>query len=716
MKLTRRDLLVAGGVVGGGLVLGISFAGEDPPPRYPHGIPGALQPNAFVQVTPQGRIVLQIHKTEMGQGILTGLTTLVAEELGVSPRRIETQFSGIHPDYLNPQFDLQITNASSSMITCYLPVREAAAAVRALLLQAAAQTWSVEPEALRMEDGFVMQRNGSQRANIGDFAALAATLPVPGRVELKARKDFRSIGTFEERLDSAAKVDGSAAFGIDTTIADALTAVVVRCPHFGGTLKAFDAGEARRMRGVVDIFDIEAGVAVVAGSYWHARRAAGRVKAEWRVDESTRQSSAAIEREQDRLLDARATEDGDFGGDQVVSAEYTAPFQAHACMEPMNATVAVGVDRVDVWMSTQAPGIIQAGVAEALGRPVEQVVVHSTFAGGGFGRRVYPFASIEAALIADRVGRPVKIIWSREDDIRHDLYRPAVKCRMSADVSAGGVTRWRYRICAPSLQATLLRGIRARLFPRSLPEAEFEGIVAGAASEDTENIEGAVDTPYRLGEMDVDQVMWKPGIPVSFWRSVGHSFNGFFMEGFIDELAHQAGADVIEFRRAHLEPGSRARTVLDKVVEASDWGSTAPGVFQGVAVDAIKGTVVAQVADVEINGKQIVVRRVVTAVDPGMVINPDIARTQIESCIVWGLTAALKSEITIENRAVKQGNFNDFLLLRMDETPKMEIHFIESGDHPAGVGECAVAPVAPAVANAVFRATGKRLRSLPLRL
>lgn len=715
MKLTRREFLAASGVVGGGLLLGFTLSAEEQL-AYPNRIDGAFQPNAFIQVTPDGRIILQIHKTEMGQGILTGLATLVAEELSMSPRRIETQFAGIHPDYLNPQFNLQITNASSSMITCWEPVREAAAAARTMLLQAAAQSWQLATASLVMEDGYIVERNGDRRASVGDFASLAATMPLPETVELKAPEDFRYIGKFEQRLDSAAKVDGAAIFGIDITLPDALSAVVVRCPQFGGTLESFDAGEALGLPGVVDIFRIDRGVAVVARNYWHARRAAGQVQVTWHVDESTQPSSDDIDREQGRLLDARAAKDEAFTGDGVLHAEYTAPFQAHACMEPMNATARVGADGVDIWVSTQAPDIMRAGVAHALGRPVEQVTIHSTFAGGGFGRRVYPFACIEATLIAARVGRPVKVIWSREDDIRHALYRPAVKCRLSADFGADEVKRWRYRVCAPSLQATLLRGIRSRLFPPDLPDEEFERIVAGAASEDTENIEGAVDSPYRLGEMDVDQVMWETGIPVSFWRSVGHSFNGFFMEGFIDEMAHQSGADVIEFRRAHLEPGSRARRVLDQVVEASQWGNAKPGVFQGVAIDAIKGAVCGQVADVEVRDGRIHVQRVVCVVDAGRVINPDIAKTQVESCIVWGLTAALKSQVTIENRAVKQSNFHDFPLLAINETPNMEVHFIASDEHPSGVGECAVAPVAPAVANAVFRATGQRLRSLPLRL
>lgn len=715
MELSRRQLLITGGVLGGGLVLGFDLTRAKASPAFPNGRPGAWQPNAFLQVTQDGRVILQIHKTEMGQGILTGLTTIVAEELNMPPTQVETEFAGVHPDYLNPQFDLQITNASSSIITCYVPVREAAATVRTLLLQAAAKAWGVKAGTLVLRDARVAGADG-RNASVGEFVEAAARLPVPDTVTLKQRADFEYIGRFDRRLDSADKVRGATMFGMDTQVPDALTAVVVRCPHFGGCLDQFDATEAREAPGVVDIFEIDAGVAVVAKRYWHARRAADLLKVTWDPSDKTQESSATIAAEQARLLDARASEDGAFEGGNVLSAEYTAPFQAHACMEPMNATVVAGEDRADVWVSTQAPGIMQSGVANALGLRAERVTVHSTFAGGGFGRRVYPNAVIEAALIAKQVGRPVKVIWSREDDIRHDMYRPAVKCRMSADVEGSSVKAWRYRICGPSLQATLVRGIRDRLFPPSLPESEFNKIVDQTEKDDIENIEGAYDSPYKLGEMDADQIMWRPGIPVSFWRSVGHSHNGFFMESFIDEMAHHAGADVIEFRRQHLEPGSRARAVLDRVVELSDWGNPDEGVYQGVAIDRIKGAVCGQVADVTVDGDQIRVKRVVCVVDPGMVINPDIARTQIESCIVWGLTQTLKSEITIANQAVMQGNFHDFPVLRMDETPRMEVHFLESSDDPVGVGECAVAPVAPAVANAVFQATGKRLRSLPLRL
>jgi CO/xanthine dehydrogenase Mo-binding subunit len=716
MKLSRRELLVAGGAVGGGLVLGFNLTAAEGPPAFPNRRAGAWQPNAFLQVTPDGRVVLQIHKTEMGQGILTGLTTIVAEELNMSPTLVETEFAGVHPDFLNPQFDLQITNASSSMITCYIPVREAAASVRMLLLQAAAGAWNVAPQTLTLSDARVLHAASGRESGVDAFVQAASELPLPESVQLKPRSEFQYVGRFDRRLDSEGKVRGETRFGMDTEVPDALTAVVVRCPHFGGCLDTFDATAARSAPGVLAVFEIEAGIAVVAEHYWHARRGADLLKVSWTPSDTTQRSSATIEAEQARLLDAREAEDGAFAGNNVISAEYTAPFQAHACMEPMNATVAIGESSADVWVSTQAPGIMRSGVATALGLPAERVRVHSTFAGGGFGRRVYPNAVVEAALIAKEMGQPVRVIWSREDDIRHDKYRPAVKCRMSADVDGDAVKSWRFRICGPSLQVTLIKGIRDRLFPPALPESEFNNIVDQTEQGDTENIEGAYDSPYKLGDMDAGQIMWRPGIPVSFWRAVGHSHNGFFMEGFIDEMAVHAGVDVIEFRRRHLEPGSRYRAVLDRVVELSNWGNTPEGVYQGVAIDKIKGAVCGQVADVVVDGSEIRVQRVVCVVDPGMIINPDIATTQIESCIVWGLTQTLKSEITIDDQRVVQGNFNDFPMLRIDETPRMEVHFIESGDAPVGVGECAVAPVAPAVANAVFQATGKRLRSLPLRL
>jgi len=378
--------------------------------------------------------------------------------------------------------------------------------------------------------------------------------------------------------------------------------------------------------------------------------------------------------------------------------------------------VAISDEQVEVWSSNQAVDIMQAAVAEALDRPREEVTIHNTFLGGGLGRRVYPDAIVEAAVIAAHIGRPVKTIWSREDDIHHDFYRPVVKARMSGELTGEQVSRWHYRVAAPSHWQTLIPGISALDLPGKPREVVHAIAAVAAKKSDRENLSGAEDTPYLLGEISASQIQFSPGIPVSFWRSVGHSFNGFFVEGFIDEMANKAGIDGVEFRRKHLAEGSRERVALDLVAEAANWGVTQPEIYQGVAVDTIKGTTCAQVAEVQVDPDEIRVTRVVCAVDCGVIVNPDIVVTQIESSIVHGLTAALKGEITIEGGAVQQNNFDDYRMVRMDEMPTIEVVLIESEHPPSGVGECAVPPVAPAVANAVYQATGQRLRSLPLKV
>ena len=714
MGLSRRGFLAVSGAVGGSLVLGIDLRAATT--EYPNTIAGGFQPNAWLQVTSDNRIVLQIHKAEMGQGILTGLATLVAEELDIDPRRLEIEFSGVHPEFINPQFDMQITNASSSMITCYLPVREAAAAARSMLMQAAAEAWGVAPATLRMKDAMIFNGDSNRQAPLGEFVALANTLPVPEQVTLKDARDFEYIGRFEQRLDSKTKITGTAPYGIDATVPGAASAVVVRSPHFGGSVKSFDAAGARSSAGVIDVFLTDQGIAVVAESYWQARQAAERLQVEWDPGAVRGVSSASIAQQQDVLLSAAAAEDAPLAGDQVLNVEYTAPLQAHVCMEPLNATVAIGSKQVDVWIGNQAIDVVQAAVAEALDRPRAQVTVHQTFMGGGFGRRVYPDAAVEAAVIANHVGRPIKLTWSREDDLHHDAYRPAVKCRMSAMMEDGAVKQWRYRICGPSHWQTLIPGISALQMPGERREVVAAIAAQEAQANDRENLEGAQDTPYRLGTMKVDQILFAPGIPVSFWRSVGHSFNAFFVDGFIDEMAYAGGIDPVTFRLNHLAEGSRERRALARAADAANWGKTTADVVQGVTLDTIKGTTVAMIADVRVHERSIQVDRILCAVDCGVVVNPGIARSQVESCIVYGLTAALKGKITIENGAVQQSNFHDYPMVRINETPVMEVHLIESNHPPSGVGECAVAPVAPAIANAVFRATGQRLRSLPLRL
>ena len=719
MTISRRNFLLGSSVVGGGLLFAFHISKQalaSTATKYPNAIVGALQPNAFLQITPDNRVIFQMHKAEMGQGILTGLTTLVAEELGIDPREIETEFADVHPEFINPFFGMQITNASSSMITCYQPVREAAACVRTLLLDAAAKEWKTKPMALEARDGLIVERKGGRSAPMGEFASLAESLSVPEKVELKATEEFRFIGKFNGRLEAAQKVNGTAVYGIDAKVPDALTAVVVRCPHFGGSVKSFDSSVAMKSRAVVDIFQIARGIAVVADNYWHAREAANKLQIEWDAGPYADVSSASIASEQRRLLDEAEKGNPAVNDANNLSVEYSAPFQAHVCMEPMNATVSITDERVDVWSSNQAVDMMQAGVAEALNRPRAEVTIHNTFLGGGLGRRVYPDAVAEAALVAQHVGRTVKTIWSREDDIHHDFYRPVVKSRMSGRLNGDKVESWDFCIAAPSHWQTLIKNSSALRLPGEAREVVNAIADQEAKTNDRENLKGAEDTPYLLGEMKVEQIQFSPGIPVSFWRSVGHSFNGFFVEGFMDEMARKAGVDGVEFRKKHLAKGSREKAALELAATKANWGKSKTGIFQGVAVENIKSSICAQVADVEIQNNEIRVRRIVCAVDCGVVINPDIVVTQIQSSIVHGLTAALKGEITIENGAVVQNNFDDYEMLRMAEMPEIEVYIVKSDEAPSGVGECAVPPVAPAVANAVYAATGQRLRSLPLRL
>lgn len=717
MAISRRNFILSGLAAAGGLVVGISFADDKAPVvPYPHASNTDLQPNAWLQVTPDNRIIFQFHKAEMGQGIMTGFVTLVAEELNVEPETIVREFSGIHPAYLNPLFKLQITNASSSMITCYQPIREAAAAVRMLLISAAAKRWNVPATELEARDGMIHHRASNRKASYGSFVDVARTLPLPEKLEFRPREKYRFVGKYNRRIESRDKTNGSAKYGIDITPKGAVMAVIVRCPHFGGTLKSLDAGEARQMRGVLDVFQIDSGIAVVATNTWYARQAAGKLKIEWDASAMKGVSSATIARNQRQALDkAEAAAALPVAADSI-SAEYSAGFMAHAPMEPMNATVAIAGDKVDVWVSTQAPDIVRGAVALSLGCAPEKVTVHGCYLGGGFGRRVIADVSADAAQVAKHVGKPVKVIWSREDDIQHDHYRPAVVSRMYGELDGSRVKSWRFRIAGDSLIYNLFHVLRPAIFPPSMPASEVEKIARKKIETDDKNIETVSEPVYKLGEIKVDQVIVESGVPVFFWRSVGHSFNCFFLESFMDEMAHKARMDGLEFRLKHLEAGSTESRLLKLVAEKARWAHPTQGRSIGLAVDKIKGAIVAMAAEVSVKGSKIQVHKIVCAADVGLLINPDIARTVIESCIVWGLSSCLQGEITIADGHVQQSNFTDYPLARMADTPKMEIHLVESDRSPVGVGECAVAPVAAAVGNAVFKATGKRLRSLPLKI
>ena len=729
MKITRRSFLGGTGLAAGGLVTGCVLRSR--PDAVSRASEQSFEGTAFdawLQITPDDRIILQLDKVEMGQGTTTGYATLLAEELEVDPQRIDVRSAPVHAQFRKP---LQITGGSTSVRDGYEPLRRTAAQARERLVRAAAQRWGVAPDGLVAEAGAIRDPASGASFRYGDLASDAATLPAP-EVELKSPDAFRAIGHDVPRLDARAKVTGEARFGIDAQAPDLRSAVVVRCPHFGGTLRSYDAAAARAVPGVEAVVPVSSGIAVVASSYWRARKGAAALVAEWDSGAGKGVSSAFVRAEQRRLLQSErgkvVRDDGDTDAAfrdaaQVVESEYFAPYLAHATMEPMNCTVVPRPDGCDVYCGTQAPDLAQEWVARTMGLPREQVRVHTAFLGGGFGRRGFSDFAGEAAEIAAHTGWPIKLIWSREDDMQHDFYRPASTHHLRAALDeTGTVTGWEHRLVVPAIFPYVTDGSLSALAPewlRGAANSVGQGVVNLALRYmgPLSAREGAAELPYAIPSVRFETQGWDPGIPVGFWRSVGHSHNGFVVEAFVDELAAAAGRDPAEFRRELLRGHPRHLAALELALERAHWGSPASdGHFQGLAVHESFDSVVAEVAEVSIAGDQIQVHRVTCAVDCGIAVNPDIVRAQMESGIVYGLTAALHGEITFEDGAAQQSNFHDYPMLRLPECPAIDVHIVKSDSNPTGVGEPGTPPIAPAVANAVFAATGRRLYELPLRL
>ena len=723
MSLSRRQFIKSSLVTGGALSIGFSLTGCSNKP-YPNANTQDLQPNAFIQVTPESQIILQVHKVEMGQGTLTGFSTLVAEELDIDPRQITTELSGIHRDFADPMMQIQATGGSTSMKVSFLPVREAAAAVRDMLRQAAANQMGWPLESIVISNAQAVNQTSSQSIAIGDLVAVARTLPVPDSVELTPDSQFKYIGKYDARVDAQSKVDGTADFCIDLDIPHALIAVVVRSPHHEGKAGQFDKDAALAVKGVKAVFAIDSGIAVVADSYWQAHKASQLLKPSWQPNELSGVSSESIIEQQRRLLDEgdknEVTSIGDFnslGGGNLLESEYRVPYLAHATMEPLNAIAHVQEDRVDIWAGNQGPDIARSVVATTLGRPREQIHVNTTLMGGGFGRRIVPDFIAEAASISAHVKGPIKLIWTREDDMQNDYYRPAMMSKLMASFSDDGQLQgWSHHIVGPSLSANLMPVFGGASMPEWVPHAVPKAIGKMMEGTDFSSVEGADKLPYQIDNIDVAYSPYDPGLPIGYWRSVGHSQNGFFVESFVDEIAHKLQKDPVAFRRERLKGNDRHLRVFEMAVDKAQWGKTAPGRFQGFAIHESFGSVVAEVAEISVENGVLNIHKITCVVDCGKVVNPDVVVMQMESGIVFGLTAALKGEITLKDGAVQQSNFHDYPLLRMNETPDIDVHIVASDAPPEGVGEPGVPPVAPAVANAIFAATGQRLRSLPLRL
>jgi isoquinoline 1-oxidoreductase beta subunit len=717
--LTRRTLLKSSGTAAAVLLIGFDVPRAKGAPEKPLANPL----KAWVRIDQDGAVTLIYAKSEMGQGVSTSLPMILADELGVSWEKVRVEHAPLDPTHAG-----QGTGGSGSVAGTWMPLRQAGAAAREMLIQAAAQQWSVEPASCTARESAVWHENKS--LTYGELVETAAQLPVPdlATVRLKKPDEFQIIGKSIPRTDIPAKVDGSAGYGIDVRVPGMVYAMVARCPVFGGKVKSFDASKAKAMRGVHDVFVIEAapevhswgGVAVVADSTYTAMQARKLLQIEWDNGPHAGESSETLRREFRRLVDSQmkvVLNQGDAEGaiasapdEKKIESDYELPFQAHATMEPMNCTVYLGNGRAEAWVPAQGPEWVMQVIAQVSGLPPEKIQVHTTYLGGGFGRRYQADFAMEAAQVAKRVGRPVQLVWSREDDMTHDFYRPASYHRISGAVDAGGnILAWRHKSTSTS--------IAEWWNPKETPESSELGC--------------ATQMPYSVKNYKIEYLPAASGVPRAWWRSVEASSIGFVMESFMDELAHAAAADPYEFRMQKLSGGrkvvdavshkgrpldtGRMQGVLQLAAEKGDWGKPlAKGHGRGIACHYSFHSYTANVVDVATENGNVRVKRVVSAVDIGTPVNPNGIRAQVEGAIVYGLTAALKSQITIQNGSAVQSNFDRFTTLSMKETPELIVHIMPSTIAPTGIGEPGLPPVAPALMNAIFAATGKRIRRLPL--
>ncbi|HEX5136951.1 MAG TPA: xanthine dehydrogenase family protein molybdopterin-binding subunit [Planctomycetota bacterium] len=708
LNLSRRGFLKAGALAGGGLVLGFRLAGTA---RAQEPAAAVFAPNAFLRIGDDGRVTVIANHSEMGQGIYTSLPMLLAEELDADWARVRVEPAPVDPAYNHTAFGIQMTGGSTTTWSEWERFRRCGATARAMLVAAAAAAWSVEPATCRTEKGEVIHDASGQRASYGSLAEPASKLDPPADVKLKDPKDFTLIGTPVKRLDTPDKTNGKAIFGIDVTLPDMLVAVIARPPVFGGKLKSFDATRATAVPGVRHVVEIDRGVAVVADGFWQAKLGRDALDLTWdegplaTLDTATQGEAYAA---QAATPGAVARNDGDAaaalaGAARTLEAVYELPYLAHATMEPMNAVADVRQDGCDVWVGTQFQTGDRAAAAAAAGLDPANVNLHTTLLGGGFGRRAVIDAHFvrEAVLVSKAVKKPVKVIWTREDDVRGGFYRPRAYHALKGGLDEkGDPVAWQQRIVCQSFIAG----------------TPFEGFIIKNGIDGTA-VEGADDLPYGIPNLRVEWHQAPGGVPTLWWRSVGHSHTAFAVESFLDELAHAGGKDPLAFRLELLGDNARHKRVLQAAAETGGWGEPiGPGRARGLAVHASFGSFIAQVAEVSVGEDgEIRVHRVSCAIDCGPVVNPDTIRAQMEGAVAFGLSAALHSEITFKDGRVKQRNFHDYKVLRIQEMPEVDVTVIQSTDSMGGVGEPGVPPVAPAVGNAIFQLTGKRLRSLPFR-
>jgi isoquinoline 1-oxidoreductase subunit beta len=712
--MKRRDFLRVSSAVGGGLLISLlipEWVPEFVASGKPLATPAAFAPNAFVRIGTDDIVTVVSNKSEMGQGVYTSLPMLVAEELEADWSKVRYEPAPVDAAYNHTAFGIQMTGGSTSTASEWERFRKAGATARLMLIAAAAKNWKVEPATLQAANGFVINRASGQRASFGSLADVAATLTPPKDVPLKEPKDFKLIGKPTRRLDTPSKIDGSAQFGIDVQLPGMLTALVARPPVFGGKVLSVNSDKAKAVPGVKDVVQVPSGVAVIANGFWPAKLGRDKLEIKWDDGANATISTSGMRAQFAALAKTPgivAKKIGDpakalAGAVKTITAEFEVPYLAHAMMEPLNCVVDLKANHCEIWTGTQFQTGDRAAAAGVAGLKPEQVEIHTTMLGGGFGRRANPASDfvIEAVQVAKAAKGPVKVVWTREDDIRGGWYRPMWYDRFVGGVDAkGNPVVWTHTIVGQSIIAG----------------TPFEQFLVKGGIDDT-SVEGAADLLYGIPNVQVDLHTPKIGVPVLWWRSVGHSHNGFAVEAFFDELAHAGGKDPYELRRTLLADQPRMRGVLDLVAQKAGWGKPLPaGRAHGIATHFSFESYVAQVAEVSVDKKGAVrVHRMVCAVDCGRVVNPDTVKAQMEGGIDFGLTAALKGEITLDRGRVQQRNFHDYEMLRINEAPEIEVHIVPSEEKPTGVGEPGVPPVAPAVANAIFAATGKRVRKLPIR-
>ena len=667
---------------------------------------GIFEPNIWIKIGVDDMVTIKLTQLEMGQGVMTSMPMLVAEELDMDWTRMKTEWVPADPKYGNPNFGgAQITAGSNSVRGMWKLLREAGGTARAMLVTAGAQTWGVPENTVSTEKGEVVHKASGRRMRYGALVDKAAALPVPKEVALKSPKEFHLLGQSLPRLDIPEKVNGKAGFGIDVKRPGMLVARIVKCPVFGGKVESFNADKAKAVPGVRNVVQISSGIAVAADNYWAASKGAQALEVKWNEGPLANLSSADIMKKYATLAEQSgkiARNQGDVqaaikNNTKSFERVFEVPFLAHACMEPMNCTADVRADRCDVWVPTQGQTASHAAAMAASGLPAKAVNIYTTYLGGGFGRRGEADFVSDAVETSKAVGKPVKVIWTREDDMQHDYYRPITYVRMWGAVDASGKPSvFMQRI----VQQSLMKRIGA------LPPNGVDFI----------SVDGSATLPYDIPNIRVEYIESDPGIPYGFWRSVGASVQGFVVEAFMDELAATAGKDPYEFRRDLLTKHPRHRAVLDLVAEKSGWGKPLPaGHARGIAVMEAFGSIVGQVAEVSVTNGAVKIHKVWCAVDTGWVINPDTIKAQMEGGTLYGLTAALKGEITIQNGRVMQHHFNDYQMIRHNEAPEVEVHIVPSTETPGGIGEPSTAVAAGALANAVAAATGKRVYKLPLR-